>query len=73
MEKLPIIPLLNTVKTSLNEENVVFLGQINFALAYKASQHTSLFLGYRYGYLGDSGPFDSVSSHVFEFGAVWDL
>jgi hypothetical protein len=58
---------------SLNEENIVFLGQINFALAYKASQHTSLFLGYRYGYLGDSGPFDSVSSHVFEFGAVWDL
>lgn len=58
---------------SLNEENLVFLGQINFALAYKASQHTSLFLGYRYGYIGDSGSFDSISSHAVEFGAVWDL
>ena len=58
---------------SLNDENIVFLGQLNFALAFQASQNTSLFLGYRYGYLGHSGPFDSVSNHAFEFGAVWDL
>ena len=58
---------------TLYEENIVFLGQIDLSLAFRLSSSTSMLIGYRYGFLENSGLFDSISSHAFEIGPIWDL